>query len=158
MNKKNNGHYRNYMLRVISYALFAGFNGVETVVIAYLSYFMTDSLLLAAGITGAIIAGAKLFDGVSDVVAGYLIDRTHTRWGKARPYSLFSALMWISIVLLFTVPHSFSTPLKCIYLFVIYLLTDTVFRTLAVTADPVHYRHGFNKKEQIDSIAIWGKN
>lgn len=156
MGKKNNGHDRNYMLRTISYALFAGFNGVETVVIAYLSYYMTDSLLLSAGISGAIIAFAKLFDGVSDVIAGYLVDRTHTRWGKGRPYSIFSALMWISVVLLFTVPHSFSMTLKCVYLFVIYVLTDSVFRTLAITADPVHYRHGFNKKEQLDSIAIWG--
>lgn len=154
--KKANGHDKNYGLRVMSYALFAGFNGMETTVIAFLSYYMTDSVFLAAGVTGAIIACAKVFDGVSDVVAGYLIDRTRTKWGKARPYSLFSILMWVSVIMLFSVPQSFSTPVKCIYLFVIYVLTDSVFRTLAVTADPVHYRYGFNQKEQLDSIAIWG--
>lgn len=154
--KKANGHDKNYGIRVMSYALFAGFNGMETTVIAFLSYYMTDSVFLAAGVTGAIIACAKVFDGVSDVVAGYLIDRTHTKWGKARPYSLFAVLMWVGIILLFSVPQSFSMPVKCIYLFVIYVLTDSVFRTLALTSDPVHYRYGFNQKEQLDSIAIWG--
>lgn len=154
--KKNNGHGKNYGLRVMSYALFTGFNGMETTVIAYLSYYMTDSVFLAAGIAGAIIACAKVFDGISDVMAGYLIDRTNTKWGKARPYSLFAILMWIGVILLFSVPKSFSMTGKCIYLFVIYVLTDSVFRTLALTSDPVHYRYGFNQKEQLDSIAIWG--
>lgn len=154
--RKENGHDKNYAIRVLAYTLYCGFNGLETIIIAYMTYYLTNSLFLSAGIVGGLVAVAKLFDGVSDIVAGFLIDHTHTRWGKARPYGLFAIAMWITVVLLFSTPVSWSTGAKCVYVFIMYLLTDTVFRTLVLAADPVHYRHGFNKKEQMDSVAIWG--
>ena len=154
VNKK--GHGKNYGLRVFAYAMYAGFNGVETIIIAFLGFYMTNSLFLGAGIAGALVAVAKVFDGFSDLVAGALVDRTHTRWGKARPYAFAGVAMWIAVVLLFSAAPSWSNGLKIAYVFVMYLLTDTVFKTLVTAADPAHYRHGFNAKEQMDSVAIWG--
>ena len=59
------------------------------VVYAFLSTFMmfylTEKIGLDVGIVGTLMAVSKLFDGVTDVFFGSLIDKTHTRMGKARP-------------------------------------------------------------------------
>ncbi|MEO8095948.1 MAG: MFS transporter, partial [Pseudolysinimonas sp.] len=59
----------------------------------------------AIGIATAIIAIAKVIDAISDPIVGSLIDRTQTRWGKLRPFILFSALpVAVFTALLFAVP------------------------------------------------------
>ncbi len=154
VNKK--GHGKNYGLRVFAYSMYAGFNGVESIVIALLSVYMTNSLFLAAGVAGALIAGAKVFDGFTDIVAGMIVDRTKSRWGKGRPFTWFAVFMWIAVVVLFSGRAEWPNAVKCAYVFIVYVLTDSVFRTLVEAADPVHFRRGFNGKEQMDSIAFWG--
>lgn len=149
-------HGKNYAIRVCAWALYAGFNGIEPIVIGYLSFYLTNNLFLSAAVVGALIAVAKVFDGFSDVAAGFLIDRTKSRFGKGRPYTLFVIAMWSGIVLLFSTPISWSNTAKYVYIFGMYLLTDTVFRTLVLASEPVHYRYGFSRDEQIDSIGIWG--
>ena len=52
----------------------------------------------------AILMAAKIFGGFTELVAGYIIDRTATKWGTGRPYTLFAPLAWIFIILLFAVP------------------------------------------------------
>lgn len=34
----------------------------------------------------------KIFDGITDLIVGFLIDKTNTRWGKSRPWILFGAI------------------------------------------------------------------
>ena len=71
------------------------------VVVMYLN-FATDQLGAAAGTLGAIFFVSKLWDAVSDPMAGYLSDRTRSRLGRRRswllasalPISGFSLMMW----------------------------------------------------------------
>ena len=154
--KKEKRHDWNYLIRVIAYALFAGCNGLETMAIGYLTYYMTNSLFLSVGAAGLIVALAKVFDGFSDVIAGVIIDCSHSKLGKGRPFTLFGILTWGALVLLFSTPQQLPVGAKYAYVFIMYLLTDTVFRTLYATADPVHYRRGFNPAEGMDSASIWG--
>jgi GPH family glycoside/pentoside/hexuronide:cation symporter len=58
----------------------------------YLMKFSTDVLLIAPGVMGVIFGVSRLWDGVSDPVAGYLSDRTHTRIGRRRPWLLASLI------------------------------------------------------------------
>lgn len=37
---------------------------------------------------GSIMAVSRIFDGVSDLVMGRIVDKTHSKWGKARPWLL----------------------------------------------------------------------
>lgn len=66
------------------------------VVYAFLTFFvmiyLTDTVGLNPGIIGTLMAVAKIFDGVSDVIFGSLIDKTHTKMGKARPWMLWPCL------------------------------------------------------------------
>ena len=93
-------------------------NPIYTISLSFLTFFYTDVLGMEAGLVGLIILVSKIFDGVSDLWAGNLIDHTHTKSGSARPWVLRSAvLMAAAYVLLFTVPDC-GTLGKAVYIFV----------------------------------------
>ena len=76
----------------------------------YLNVFYTDVLNLTSIWGGLFLTIfpiiSKVIDGVTNIVMGYVIDRTRTKEGKARPWLLLSApLITISGILLFTVPN-----------------------------------------------------
>ena len=103
----------------------AGFG--QNFVLTTVSTFMLVYLLEYAGISTAgmavvtlIITVAKITDAVLDPVMGSIIDMTRTRWGKLRPYILFSALpVAVLSGLLFSVPDT-TEPLKLLYFGICY--------------------------------------
>ena len=71
----------------------------------YLLYFYTNVMHLNAGAVSIMFLVTKFIDGVSDLIVGYLIDKTNTRWGKSRPWILFGAIPFgVTAVLAFSVP------------------------------------------------------
>ncbi len=64
---------------------------VTTFILVYLLQYVRLSVAGMAVVT-SIITAAKVFDAVCDPVMGTIVDRTHSRWGKMRPYILFSAV------------------------------------------------------------------
>ncbi len=80
----------------------------------YLNVYYTDVLNLT-GVWGGMFLMvfpivSKVIDAITNVVMGYIIDRTRTRQGKARPWILLSApLLAITGILLFTVPAGNET-------------------------------------------------
>ncbi|MEC5271723.1 MFS transporter [Caldifermentibacillus hisashii] len=71
----------------------------------YIVYFYTDVIGVAAGIIGTIMLFSRLFDGVTDVIMGALVDKVNSKHGKARAWILWLAIPFaIATVLLFTVP------------------------------------------------------
>ncbi|MDU5308193.1 MAG: MFS transporter, partial [Varibaculum cambriense] len=48
----------------------------------FIVYFYTDVALIPAAAVGTLMLLGRLFDGVTDVIVGALVDKTHTRWGK----------------------------------------------------------------------------
>ena len=57
----------------------------------FLIYFATENLLLSVGAVSLMMMLVKVLDGVSDIVAGLIIDKTNTSKGKARPWMLRAA-------------------------------------------------------------------
>ena len=69
---------------------------------------------------------SRCFDGFSDVIMGFIVERTNSKWGKSRPWILWMSVPFaISIVLIYTVPHG-SSAMQFAYLFVTYNLCTTV--------------------------------
>ena len=64
---------------------------VSTFILLYLVQF-ADFSSSAIVVASVILGVAKGIDAVSDPLVGTFIDRTSTRWGKFRPYVLFSAV------------------------------------------------------------------
>ncbi|WP_321158114.1 glucuronide transporter [Providencia stuartii] len=86
-----------------------------------LSYY-TDVAGIGAATAGTMLLVVRVFDAFADVAAGRIIDKTHTRWGKFRPFILFGSapLMFFS-VLVFSVPTEWAHSDKVIYAYVTYM-------------------------------------
>jgi GPH family glycoside/pentoside/hexuronide:cation symporter len=94
----------------------AAANFVFMTMILFQTNFYTDVFGLAAGTAAAILLAARLWDAVIDPIVGVLTDRTRTRWGKFRPWILFTALPWcIVMVLAYTTPKGWSTSAMVAY-------------------------------------------
>lgn len=116
------------VLEKISYANL-DFSGqlVATVVNSYLMYFFTDVAVISAAATGIILLVARIVDAVGAPVWGILIDMTHSKYGKARPYFLWLAVPYAaSGVLLFWAP-SLSASAKAIYCAVVYMIYGVLY-------------------------------
>lgn len=99
---------------------------LNAVLASYLNVYYTDVLGLAPLWGGAFLVlfpiVSKIIDAITNVVMGYIIDRTHTKEGKARPWLLLSApLVTITGILLFTVPKA-SQSVQAIWVMVSYNL------------------------------------
>lgn len=94
-----------------------------------LTLFYTDYAGISPVIVGMVMLISRVFDGISDVIMGIIVNKTKSKYGKARPYILWMALPYaISAILLFCVPHTTPT-LQFIYMFVTYNLATTVLYT-----------------------------
>lgn len=75
----------------------------------YLFYFYTDVLGMPNAMAGMIYAIGSLWDAVTDPAMGYVAERTHTRWGRYRPYLLFTPIpLGLSYLLIFWHPGDVS--------------------------------------------------
>ncbi len=95
----------------------------------YVTFFYTDALGLNAGIIGMIMLVSRLFDGISDMVMGFVMDKTKSKHGKARPWMLWLAIpIGIATVLAFLVPN-IGVLGQYIYIAITYNLVTTVLYT-----------------------------
>ena len=99
---------------------------LNAVLATYLNVYYTDVLKLTHVWGGAFLVVfpiiSKIIDAITNVIMGYIIDRTHTKEGKARPWLLLSApLLTVTGILLFTVPGGSET-VQAIWVMVSYNL------------------------------------
>jgi len=92
----------------------------------YLLYYYTDVQGLSPVTAGWVFGGAMLWDAVCDPIAGYIANRTRTRWGRYRPYLLFGC---IPLALSFTAMF-IPNDLQGASLLAFVIATHTLFRTI----------------------------
>ena len=114
--------HRLHMKEKIGYALGdSAANLVWRGALAFLAVFYTDTFGIPALAVGVLLLIVRLTDGITDIIMGMIADRTTTRWGKFRPYVLFSApALGVFMVLTFTTPDIGPTA-KLIWAYVTYL-------------------------------------
>lgn len=89
--------------------------------------FYTDVFGISAAAAGTLLLVGRFWDAVFDPLMGVVADRTHTRWGKFRPWVLWSAVPFgVIFVLAFTNP-GFEGASKVVYAYVTYILLMTVY-------------------------------
>ena len=93
-------------------------NVVYAFLTSFMMVYLTDSVGLAAGVVGTLIAVSKLFDGFTDIFFGSMIDKTHSKMGKAKPWMLYGYIgCAITLVCCFAVPVSLGTTAKYAWFF-----------------------------------------
>jgi glycoside/pentoside/hexuronide:cation symporter, GPH family len=116
------------VLEKVGYSLGdAAANFVFQTMILFQLNFYTDTVGIAADIAGYLLLAGRLWDAFFDPMIGVITDRTNTRWGKFRPWVLWSALPWgIVMVLAYTTPT--QNPMwKIIYACVTNILLMTLY-------------------------------
>ena len=104
-----------------------GWNMVNGIIGTFLTVYFTNVAFLDAAVISTIIAVSKLFDGVSDLIVGRMVDNTKSKMGKARPWLMRMSIPFaIATILLFFVPASFPTALKYVYVFIMYNIVNAV--------------------------------
>ncbi len=104
-------------------------------VATFLMIYYTDVFGLGPAVVGTLMMLVRLSDGVSDVAMGAICDRTNSKYGKFRPWILWTAIpLAVVLSMMFTCPDNWTTGGKIAYAYTTYILF-----TLIYTANNIPY-------------------
>ena len=90
--------------------------------------FYTDVFGLSGDAAAMILLWPRLWDAIADPIVGVLADRTNTRWGKFRPWILFTTVPWVVVMILaYTTPHGWSYGALIAYACITNMLLMTIY-------------------------------
>ena len=105
-------------------------NVVYAFLSTFLMFYLTDTVGMNVGIVGTLMAASRLLDSVTDLFFGMLIDRTHSKLGRARPWMLYGYIgCALLLAAVFMVPTSWGKAAQYAYFFIVYTLLNGVFYT-----------------------------
>ena len=105
-------------------------NVVYALLSSFVMIYLTNTVGLNAGIVGTLIAVSKLFDGITDIFFGSMIDKTKSKMGKARPWMLWGFFgCAITLIGVFAIPLNLGKTAQYAWFFIAYTLLNAVFYT-----------------------------
>lgn len=120
------------LINKIAYALGTGGGNIfSQIAAAFLLQYYTDTALIGAGSIATMFLVCRVFDGISDLIMGGIVDKTNTKIGKARPWLIISGpLLLLGIVLLMHVPAGASEGVKLVYAYATYIFMAVIVYTI----------------------------
>ena len=120
------------LINKIAYALGTGGGNIfSQIAAAFLLQYYTDTALIGAGSIATMFLVCRVFDGISDLIMGGIVDKTNTKIGKARPWLILSGpLLFLGIVLLMHVPAGASESMKLVYAYATYIFMAVIVYTI----------------------------
>ncbi|HWB82725.1 MAG TPA: MFS transporter [Bryobacteraceae bacterium] len=88
---------------------------VFCVISNYLLYFYTDVYGISVGVAGTILLVARCIDGIDAPVWGFILDKTHSRFGKSRPWFLWLCVPFAVFGVLTFLSPNLGTTAKAFY-------------------------------------------
>lgn len=128
----------------------------NVIVLGNLSLYCTNILGLDPIVVGTLLAVSKIIDAITDLFAGYLVDRTNTKWGKGRPYEFAILGVWFFTWLLYSAPADAGQGVKLAYVFFMYMLVNSVFTTLLNASGNPYMVRAFKTNGQRVKLASFG--
>lgn len=109
---------------------------IMTALLGLMTFYYTDIVGVSAGVVGTALLFTKLLDAGADIGMGVLLDRTRSKHGQARPWSLRMIIpIFVSILLLFSVPD-LSPGAKITYA----VITNIIFYIFVFTPTSIPYQ------------------
>ena len=131
-------------------------NAMHFQVLTYFSLFCSSILGISPVLVGTIMLATKVFDCISDLFIGYLVDNTNTKIGKGRPFDLCIIGMWVATLGLYLCPSEWGITPKCIWIFVVYTLMNSGFSSLYAAAGTPYMVRAFNNQQKYVKIGSYG--
>lgn len=129
-------------------------NLLYTIVGSYMLYFFTNVFGLGVGTAGAILLLGRFVDALGAPVMGVLVDHTHSKYGKSRPWFLWMSLPFVIFIwLLFTTPALGSTA-KVIYAGVTYILAELAYTAMSTPITSVLPNLTSNSDDRMSANSI----
>lgn len=128
------------------------------IVMGFLSLYCASVLEISPAVTGTILMISKVIDAFGELYCGYVVDnfKPIKGLGKARPFDLLYIGQWGCTVLMYSVPNSFSMPLKIVWIFIMYSLVQSVFQSLIQSANLPLLTRTFGSKEVVVKVQSYG--
>ncbi len=116
------------LLEKVSYGLGdTGSNLIYAVVTTYLTFYFTDVYGIGAAAVGTLLLVARLVDMLDSPIFGILIDKTNTRWGKSRPWILWSCFPFTIVTILLFMGPELSASGKLVYAYIFYIASNVLY-------------------------------
>jgi glucuronide carrier protein len=114
-------------LSLLQYGGYGGGDAANNLTFSLTSMFLlvyyTDVAGIAAGAAGTVLVVARVWGAFTDILAGRMVDKTNTRWGRFRPYFLFvGPPLMLMAVALFSIPSALGEGGALVYAYVTYMV------------------------------------
>ena len=129
MNQKSN---KIPLYQKVAYGSGAGGSAIlSTVQSSFLLSYLSGTAGIAFAAISTMFVVCRVIDGVTDLCMGGIVDRTHTKIGKARPWLIIAApLMCVGLILMFRINADWDDTVKLIYAYATYIFTNCLVYTI----------------------------
>ena len=116
----------------IAYGSGAGGSAIlSTVQASFLLSYLSGTAGIAFAAISTMFVVCRVLDGVTDLCMGGIVDKTHTKLGKARPWLIIAApLMCLGLILMFRINADWDDTLKLVYAYLTYIFTNCIVYTI----------------------------
>ena len=150
--------------KAFGFALTRASSILSSLLIGQITYFGTNSLGLTAAAIASGMGLKAVIDAVTDLFMGVIVDKTNTKWGKARPYCLSGVLVWLCVLAIFFVPTGMFANMDSdsrnialvIYITLFGTLASAVFETMRGVAFDTHLKRSIVKDDNRVKIMTIG--
>lgn len=97
-----------------------------------LNIYFTDVLGLSLAMTSIVLSVTRIWDAVNDPLMGMIVDKTHTKMGKCRPFVFWMSFPVVLVTALLFAPVSFGQKGNFAYAIIAYLIYYTVYTALDI--------------------------
>lgn len=104
---------------------FFAFNNTATnfylFLLGFVAYYATGVAGLTVVVVSTILTAMRLFDGITDPIIGYFIDKTESRFGKFRPLMIVgNIILAVTVLIMYNVTHLLPDSLQLLFFILIY--------------------------------------
>lgn len=141
---------------------------INSTVYTVFNFYMTDVIKLNMALVSVVLLGSKFWDAVNDPIMGGIVEKTRTKWGKCRPYLLWTPLPLAIITALLFLPIRFSASLNIydknsvlmgnggnfVYVLIMYMLYVTAYTALEIPYNSLTPLVFPNKDKRVRAVSV----